>query len=99
MKFTKEPPYSLGELACIVNAMIDVLKLDVPKLTEASISKINNALISIVKEYRSTMELENQWKQTVDFFERRQFDDKTRERILEKADKLFEHLKRFKDLK
>ena len=83
MKFTKEPPYSFGELACIVNAMIDVLKLEIPRLTQASISQINNAFIRIDKEYRSSFSLADQWKQTVNFWERRQIDDKTRERILE----------------
>ena len=70
MKFTNEPPYSLVELACIVNAMIDVLKLETPRLKQASIAQINNALISIDKEYKPSFSLADLWKQTGAFFER-----------------------------
>ena len=99
MKFTKEPPYNLGELACIVNAMIDVLKLEVPRLTQASIAQINNALIRIDKEYRSSFSLADQWKQTVDIIIRMRVDEKTQERILATAEKFYEHLNQEKKLK
>ena len=65
MKFTKEPPYELGQLACIINATIDVLKLTVTKLTAASLSQANNALIGMDTGYRSSLKLGNQWQQLV----------------------------------
>lgn len=99
MKFTKEPPYNLGELACIVNAMIDVLKLEVPRLTQASIAQINNALIRMDKEYRSSFSLADQWNQTVDILVRMKVDEKTQEKIIIKAEKYYEHLKQEKKLK
>jgi|GEM_PF-2591576 len=99
MKFTKEPPYSLGELACIVNAMIDVLKLEIPRLTQASIAQINNALIRMDKEYRSSFSLADQWNQTVDILVRMKVDEKTQEKIIIKAEKYYEHLKQEKKLK
>ena len=99
MKFTKEPPYNLGELACIVNAMIDVLKLEIPRLTQASIAQINNALIRMDKEYRSSFSLADQWNQTVDILVRMKVDEKTQEKIIIKAEKYYEHLKQEKKLK
>ena len=98
MNFTKEPPYSLGELACIVNAMIDVLQLEVPRLTQASIGQINNALIRMDKEYRSSFSLADQWNQTVDILVRMNVDEKTQEKIIRKAEKYYEHLKQEKKL-
>ena len=98
MKFTKEPPYSLGELACIVNAIIDVLKLEIPRLTQASTAQINNALIRMDKEYRSSFSLADQWKQTMDIIIRMRIDEKTQERIITKAERYYEHLKQEKKL-
>lgn len=60
MKFTKEPPYELGQLACIINATIDVLKLTVTKLTTASLTQANNALICMDNGYRSSLKLGDQ---------------------------------------
>jgi hypothetical protein len=60
MKFTKEPPYELGQLACIINATIDVLKFTVTKLTAASLTQANNALIGMDNGYRSSLKLGDQ---------------------------------------
>ncbi len=98
MKFTKEPPYSLEELACIVNAMIDVLQLEVPRLTQASIAQINNALIRIDGEYRSSLKLADQWTQMVDVLSRLNSDEKNREKIIKRAEKIYEHLSEKKEL-
>ena len=68
MKFTKEPPYELGQLAWIINATIDVLKLKVKKLTAASLSQANNALVGMDHGYRSSLKLADQWKQLGDIF-------------------------------
>ena len=99
MKFTKEPPYELGQLVCIINATIDVLKLTVTKLTAASLSQANNALIGMDNGYRSPLKLGNQWQQLVDIFGRLGIDEKTREKILKLADQKYEHLKLKKELK
>jgi hypothetical protein len=93
MKFTKEPPYGLGELACIINATIDVLELKINKLSTASLGQTNNALIGIGSGYQSSFSLANQWLQLVDMFERMKIDDKTRDDILKMADAKFEYLK------
>jgi hypothetical protein len=98
MKFTKEPPYSLGELACIINATIDVLKLSVTKLTAASIGQVNATLINIGNGYRSSLSLGDQWLQLVDMFERMSIDENIREKILKLADHKLEHLKSKKEL-
>ncbi len=92
MNFTKEPPYSLGELACIVNAMIDVLKLEILRLTQASIAQINNALIRMDKEYRSSFSLADQWTQMVDVFSRLDIDEKNKEKIIIRAEEMYQHL-------
>lgn len=99
MKFTKEPPFGLGELACIINSTIDVLNLNVTKLTTASIAQVNNALIGIGHGYTSSFNLGDQWLQLLDMFERINIDEKTREKILEHADHKFEHLKNKRELK
>ena len=98
MKLTKEPPYSLGELACIINATIEVLELNVNKLTEASLSQTNNALICMDRGYRSSLKLGDQCQQLVDIFERLGIDGKTREKILKQADQKYVHLKLKKEL-
>jgi len=99
MKFTKEPPYELGQLACIINATIDVLKLTVKKLTTASLSQTNNALIGLYDGYRSSLKLKDQWQQLFDIFGKLGIDEKTREKILKLADQKYEHLKLKRELK
>jgi hypothetical protein len=98
MKFTKEPPYSFGELACIINATIDVLNLSVTKLSTASSGQINNALIKINNGYRSSFSIGDQWLQFVDIFEKLSIDASTREKILKLADNKLEHLKSKREL-
>ena len=99
MKFTDEPPYSLGQLACIINDTIDVLKLPVSKLNVASLSQANNALIGRDNGYRSSLKLADQWQQLVDIFGKLGIDEKTREKILKLADQKDEHFKFKKEMK
>ncbi len=93
MKFTKEPPYDLGKLACIVNAIIKVLKLKVEKISKVEIGKVNNALVQIGFGYQPSTNLGNQWTQLVDMMDQMDLDSKTRKEILKLAKKKHEHLR------
>ena len=72
--------------------MIDVLKLEIPRLTQASIAQINNALIRMDKEYRSSFSLADQWPQMVDVFSRLDIDEKNKEKIIIRAEEMYQHL-------
>lgn len=99
MKFTKEPPYELGELSCIINATIETLELKIPKLTKADMGQVNSALLGIGFGYTSSFSLGNQWVQLVDMFDKMDFDQKTRKEILKTAEEKYDHLKATRELK
>ena len=66
MEFTKNTPPDLGKLACVINASIEIKKLDIPKVESVSISLTNKALLAIGHGYQSANDLEYQWVQMVD---------------------------------
>ena len=93
MKFTKEPPYGLGELACIVNATIEMQKLNVPKLSTASMGQVNNTLVSIGFGYHSTNDLRTMWCQMIDVIDNMGLKTEERNDILKLAEQKFDELK------
>lgn len=92
MKFTKEPPYELGKLCCIVNATIETLNMNIPKLSQASIYESDRALVAIGYGYDSSMDLGTQWIQLVDMLERMDISSEKKEELLEIAADKYEHL-------
>ena len=45
-----EPPYDLGRLACVINAMIEVLNLPLEKLKECTLTSVANAIKIIAND-------------------------------------------------
>jgi hypothetical protein len=98
MKFTKEPPYGRGELACIVNSAIEVLDLRIPKLLVATSGEINKALTSIGFGYKPSFSVGDQGIQFVDMIEKMDLIEELKEKVLKVADQKLEHLKTYKKL-
>jgi len=98
MKFSKEPPYSLGELVCIVNSIIEMQKLNVPKLSTASMSLVNNTLVSIGYGYQSTNELSKMWCQMVDIIDNMDLKTEEKSNILNLAEQKYNELKSTRNL-
>lgn len=98
MRLTKEPPYSLGELACLINATIEVLKIDVTKLSNVSMSEMNRTLIEIGYGYNSSFSLREQWCQYIDVLDRMEISQEEKNQILEDAYHKYDYLSSHKRL-
>lgn len=95
MEFTKETLYGRGELACIVNAAIEVIDLKIPKLLVASRSEINKALTSIGFEYRPSFTAGDQAIQFLKMIEKMDLSEDLKKKVLKVADQKLKHFKTY----
>ena len=93
IKFDKNPPCSLRELICSINALIDVQNLKVEKNNINSMIGANKALIAIGFGYNSTNKLSVMCTQFVDVINNMKLDDKVEEKIFKLSEKCYEKLK------
>ena len=98
MEFSKNPPYDLGQLACVINATIENQKLNTAKLKTASIGEVNIALTNFSNSYQSTNDLGHQWNQMVDILDKMVLKKEQRNKILNLAEEKFKILNSIKKL-
>ena len=95
MEISKNSPANFGELACLINATIEVLRLNLPKMEgKPNSSNINNTLISFDMGYKSTFGIREQWEQFIDILERLISEEHQKNEIEKLADEYFEKLQR-----
>jgi hypothetical protein len=98
MKFSKESLNGRGELACMVNAAIEVLDLKIPKLVIASRTEIDKALTNIGFGYQQSLVADGQGIQFLKMIEKMDLVDDLKRKVLNVADHKLEHFKAYKKL-
>jgi hypothetical protein len=95
MKISKNSPASSGHLACLINATIEVLGLDITKMEGAPSFGAQNQKLSLLgKDYKSTFKLHEQWTQFFDILDQLISEDSQKDDIEKLADEYFENLQR-----
>lgn len=96
IQLKKTPPYRMGETACLINATIDLLGLNVDKLNMVELGLIDRTLSKMYSvksiSFISTNDLGKLWIATVEFIENLNLTQELINSILEKADTNYNHL-------
>ena len=91
-----EPPYSLGLMACGINALIEGLKLNVEKLPKDNIRMSEAGLklyeLSIVNR-RQVMNLAGQGQQLQEIIESRCLDESKIQKVFKLTELKYQHLR------
>ncbi|MBN2744500.1 MAG: hypothetical protein JXR39_11465 [Marinilabiliaceae bacterium] len=102
IKLTKEPPYGMGETACLINAVIDTLELNVDKLSSIELGKISNTVSQMysMKSINFTPDhsVGKLWIATVEYVEKMSLDSNIVDTILNKANLNYNYLTQNKSL-
>ena len=102
IKLTKEPPYGMGETACLINAVIDTLELNIDKIHSVDIGKISNAVSKMYSmksiNFTPDYSVGKLWIATVEYVEKLNLDRNIVDVILNNANLNYDYLTKNKSL-